>query len=133
MGGIGPALLEVLQGAAESRANKLTHGEYETEATWSTRRYMPFVMQHVGDWTVAKNSFSSDPYRLKEVLMASSLERPDELRLLQQHRDQAARLQRCSPRHHQYDLYGRRRRLGSSRYFYHARPPPPPARAPRRP
>ena len=29
MGGIGPALLEVLQGAAEARANKLTHGEFE--------------------------------------------------------------------------------------------------------
>ena len=47
MGGIGPALLEVLQGAAESRANKLTHGEYEMEAAWSTRRYMPFVMQRI--------------------------------------------------------------------------------------
>ena len=29
------------------RANKLTHGEYETEATWSTRKYMPFVMQRI--------------------------------------------------------------------------------------
>ena len=29
------------------RANKLTHGEYETEATWSTRKYVPFVMQRV--------------------------------------------------------------------------------------
>ena len=47
MGGIGPALLEVLQGAAESRANKLTHGEFEMEATWSTRKYMPFVMQRI--------------------------------------------------------------------------------------
>ena len=46
-GGIGPALLELLKGAAEARANKLTHGEYETEATWSTRKYMPFVMQRI--------------------------------------------------------------------------------------
>ena len=44
---IGPALLELLKGAAELRANKLTHGEYETEATWSTRKYMPFVMQRI--------------------------------------------------------------------------------------
>ena len=29
------------------RGNKLTHGEYETEATWSTRKYMPFVMQRI--------------------------------------------------------------------------------------
>ena len=42
-----PALLELLKGAAEARANKLTHGEYETEATWSTRKYMPFVMQRI--------------------------------------------------------------------------------------
>ena len=40
-------LLELLKGAAEARANKLTHGEYETEATWSTRKYMPFVMQRI--------------------------------------------------------------------------------------
>ena len=46
-GVLGPALLEVLQGAAESRANKLTHGEFEMEATWSTRKYMPFVMQRI--------------------------------------------------------------------------------------
>jgi len=46
-GSIGPALLELLKGAAEARANKLTHGEYETEATWSTRKYMPFVMQRI--------------------------------------------------------------------------------------
>ena len=47
MGGIGPALLELLKDAAERRGNKLTHGEYETEATWSTRKYMPFVMQRI--------------------------------------------------------------------------------------
>ena len=47
MGGIGPALLEVLQGAAESRANKLTHGEFEMEATWSTRKFIPFVTQRI--------------------------------------------------------------------------------------
>ena len=49
-GSIGPALLELLKGAAEARANKqcnVTHGEYETEATWSTRKYMPFVMQRI--------------------------------------------------------------------------------------
>ena len=46
-GGIGPALLELLKGAAEARANKLTHGEYETEATWSTRKFTPFVMQRI--------------------------------------------------------------------------------------
>ena len=45
--GVGPALLELLKGAAEARANKLTHGEYETEATWSTRKYVPFVMQRI--------------------------------------------------------------------------------------
>ena len=39
--------LELLKGAAEARANKLTHGEYETEATWSTRKYTPFVMQRI--------------------------------------------------------------------------------------
>ena len=47
MGGIGPALLELLKDAAERRSNKLTHGEYEAEATWSTRKYMPFVMQRI--------------------------------------------------------------------------------------
>ena len=29
------------------RGNKLTHGEYAEEATWSTRKYVPFVMQRI--------------------------------------------------------------------------------------
>ena len=29
------------------RGNKLTHGEYEAEATWSTRKFTPFVMQRI--------------------------------------------------------------------------------------
>jgi hypothetical protein len=29
------------------RGNKLTHGEYEAEATWSTREFTPFVMQRI--------------------------------------------------------------------------------------
>ena len=27
--------------------NKLTHGEFESEATWSTRKYTPFVIQRI--------------------------------------------------------------------------------------
>ena len=30
-----------------ARGNKLTHGEFEAEATWSTRKFMPFVMQRI--------------------------------------------------------------------------------------
>ena len=47
MGGVGPALVELLKEAAEKRMNRLTHGEYEEEATWSTRSYTPFVMQRI--------------------------------------------------------------------------------------
>ena len=44
---MGPALVELLKEAAEKRMNRLTHGEYEEEATWSTRSYTPFVMQRI--------------------------------------------------------------------------------------
>ena len=46
-GGMGRALLELIKEAAEARGNKLTHGEFEAEATWSTRKFMPFVMQRI--------------------------------------------------------------------------------------
>ena len=29
------------------RGNELTHSELETEATWPTRKFMPFVMQRI--------------------------------------------------------------------------------------
>ena len=41
------AAVALIKGMAESRGNKLTHAEYEAEATWSTRKYMPFVMQRI--------------------------------------------------------------------------------------
>jgi hypothetical protein len=34
---------ELIKEAAAMRGNKLTHGEYEAEATWSTRKFTPFV------------------------------------------------------------------------------------------
>ena len=46
-GGMGEALVELIKGAAEARGNKLTHGEFEAEATWSTRKFTPFVMQRI--------------------------------------------------------------------------------------
>ena len=33
--------------AAEQRANRLTHAEFEREATWATRKFVPFVMQRI--------------------------------------------------------------------------------------
>ena len=32
---------------ARNRPLHATHGEFEMEATWSTRKYMPFVMQRI--------------------------------------------------------------------------------------
>ena len=46
-GGMGPALVELIKGAAGMRDNRLTHAEYEAEATWSTRSFTPFVMQRI--------------------------------------------------------------------------------------
>ena len=47
-GGLGSTLVELIKEAAAMRAgNKLTHGEYEAEATWSTRKFTPFVMQRI--------------------------------------------------------------------------------------
>ena len=46
-GGLGTALVELIKQAAAMRGNKLTHGEYAEEATWSTRKYVPFVMQRI--------------------------------------------------------------------------------------
>ena len=33
--------------AAAQRANRLTHAEFEREATWATRKFVPFVMQRI--------------------------------------------------------------------------------------
>ena len=49
-GGMGRALLELINqggGGGRRRTNKLTNGEFEAEATWSTRKFMPFVMQRI--------------------------------------------------------------------------------------
>ena len=46
-GGLGKELVELIKEAAAVRGNKLTHGEFEAEATWSTRKFMPFVMQRI--------------------------------------------------------------------------------------
>ena len=45
--GLGSTLVELIKEAAAMRGNKLTHGEYEAEATWSTRKFTPFVMQRI--------------------------------------------------------------------------------------
>ena len=37
----------LIRKAAEQRANKLTHAEFEREATWATRKFVPFVMQRI--------------------------------------------------------------------------------------
>ena len=29
------------------RANRLAHAEFEREATWATRKFVPFVMQRI--------------------------------------------------------------------------------------
>ena len=47
LGGLGSTLVELIKEAAAMRGNKLTHGEYEAEATWSTRKFTPFVMQRI--------------------------------------------------------------------------------------
>ena len=46
-GGMGKELVELIKEAAAVRGNKLTHGEFEAEATWSTRKFTPFVMQRI--------------------------------------------------------------------------------------
>ena len=43
----GEELVELIKEAAAVRGNKLTHGEFEAEATWSTRKFTPFVMQRI--------------------------------------------------------------------------------------
>ena len=35
------------QHPSKQRANKLTHAEFEREATWATRKFVPFVMQRI--------------------------------------------------------------------------------------
>ena len=52
-GGMGKELVELIKEAAAVRGNKLTHGEFEAEATWSTRKFMPFVMQRISVATQA--------------------------------------------------------------------------------
>lgn len=37
----------LIRKAAEQRANRLTHAEFEREATWATRKFVPFVMQRI--------------------------------------------------------------------------------------
>ena len=46
-GGLGESTDGLIRKAAEQRANRLTHAEFEREATWATRKYVPFVMQRI--------------------------------------------------------------------------------------
>jgi hypothetical protein len=46
-GGLDPNVVGLVQEAAEQRQNRLTHAEFEREATWATRKYVPFVMQRI--------------------------------------------------------------------------------------
>jgi hypothetical protein len=46
-GGLDPSVVGLVQEAAEQRQNRLTHAEFEREATWATRKYVPFVMQRI--------------------------------------------------------------------------------------
>ena len=45
--GLGESTDGLIRKAAEQRANRLTHAEFEREATWATRKYVPFVMQRI--------------------------------------------------------------------------------------
>ena len=47
LGGLGSKLVELIKEAAMMRGIKLTHGEYEAEVTWLTRKFTPFVMQRI--------------------------------------------------------------------------------------
>ena len=46
-GGLGESTDGLIRKAAEQRANRLTHAEFEREATWATRKFAPFVMQRI--------------------------------------------------------------------------------------
>ena len=46
-GGLGPSTEGLIRKAADARSNRLTHAEFEREATWATRKYVPFVMQRI--------------------------------------------------------------------------------------
>lgn len=46
-GGLGASTDGLIRKAAEQRANRLTHAEFEREATWATRKFVPFVMQRI--------------------------------------------------------------------------------------
>ena len=46
-GGLGDSTEGLIRRAAEVRSNRLTHAEFEREATWATRKYVPFVMQRI--------------------------------------------------------------------------------------
>jgi hypothetical protein len=46
-GGLGESTDGLIRKAAEQRANRLTHAEFEREATWATRKFVPFVMQRI--------------------------------------------------------------------------------------
>ena len=45
-GGVGPELYKFLVGAAMTRQNKLTKGEYD-ETTWAARTWLSFVGQRL--------------------------------------------------------------------------------------
>ena len=46
-GGLGASTDGLIRKAAEQRANRLTHAEFEREATLATRKFVPFVMQRI--------------------------------------------------------------------------------------
>ena len=46
-GGLDANVVGLVREAAEQRQNRLTHAEFEREATWATRKYVPFVMQRI--------------------------------------------------------------------------------------
>ena len=46
-GGLGESTNGLIRKAAEQRANRLTHAEFEREATWATRKFVPSVMQRI--------------------------------------------------------------------------------------
>ena len=45
-GGFGAGLVDALREAAEWRANRLTHAEYD-ETTWAARKWLPFATQRI--------------------------------------------------------------------------------------
>ena len=46
-GGLDANVVGLVREAVEQRQNRLTHAEFEREATWATRKYVPFVMQRI--------------------------------------------------------------------------------------